>query len=642
MGLGKRRLARLPTSAGVYLFKDAKGAVLYVGKAVNLRARVRQYFAGHDGRPMVPFLLRDVEDLDVVLVDTEKEALILENTLIKKHRPRYNAQLRDDKNFLHLRLDQRQRWPRFVLRRRIVDDGARYFGPFHSASRARRTLTTLQRAFPLRSCTDQVLRSRRRPCLLHQLGRCVAPCIGQLSREEYAALVEAACLFLEGRNQELLQRLRARMMEHAEGERFEEAAQLRDAIQAVGATLERQRVVDRRLGQRDVWGLYREGDRGRAAILPVREGFMQEPLVRLLEGAFEEDGPLLSSLLNRHYDPERGSDARALIPAELLLPCLPPDCAALEELLSERRGARVRIRVPLRGEKRALLRLAQANARERFFQGTTDEERAERALQALAKACRLPAPPRRIECFDNSNLQGSDPVAAMAVFLDGRPERSEYRRYRVKTVQGPDDYASMREILGRRFRRALKDGILPDLVVVDGGHGQLSAAQAVLNDLGLPDLPILGIVKPRSEKLARRRSGRTKARQPALDKVVLPNVRDAVRLRANDPALRLLQHLRDESHRQAVRYHRSVRSRRSLGSVLEEVPGIGPQRRKRLLRHFGSARRLTEAPREELAAVPGIGDQLAAALWSAFHPEGAAEKKGPEGGKEAPADRSDM
>ncbi len=616
----QERIDRLPRAPGVYLFRSADGTVLYVGKALSLRARVRQYFAGHDSRIMVPRLVREIADVEVVLTSTEKEALILENTLIKKHQPRYNAQLRDDKNFLHLRLDPRAPWPRLTLRRRIRTDGARWFGPYHSAARARRTLDAVQRHFPLRRCSDRALASRSRPCLLFQMKRCLAPCVDEVEQEAYALVVEEAALFLSGRSRELLDRLEARMMAHADKERFEDAARLRDTIRAIQATMERQRVVDRRLADRDVWGLFREGERTVATILPVRGGFLQDPVSRWVGGEQLDDPELLSTLLNQHYDPGEGENPRERIPPELLVPADPADHAALEELLSERRGARVRLHRPQRGDKRALVELAIRNARERFLGTTSDEARRTAALAALAKVCRISTPPHRVECFDNSNLQGTDPVSSMVVFLDGRPERKAYRRYRVKTVEGIDDYATMREILGRRYRRAKEQGDLPDLVVVDGGRGQLSAARAVLRELELGSLPVIGLAKPRGE--------RKKGRRDTTDRVVLPDIRDPVRLRANNPALRLLQQLRDESHDHAVRYHRQLRRRRALTSALEELPGIGPARRKALLRHFGSAQRVLEASEEDLAAVPGLGAVIAASIHEALHQRQAKHEAG--------------
>lgn len=603
----ERKVSSLPTRSGVYLFKDRRGRVIYVGKAVNLRARVRQYLGGQDERQMVPFLVANATDVEVVATDTEKEALLLENTLIKKHRPRYNVKLVDDKNFLHLRVDPRSSWPRYTLVRRIKDDGARYFGPYASASRARETLAVLSRHFPLRTCTDQVLRTRKRPCILHQMHRCVAPCVDLVDKSAYDEILEESILFLEGRHRPLVQRLTDRMQRAAEAEQFEDAARIRDLVRSIEATLERQKVVDPKLRDRDVWGLYREGNRGAVAILPIREGMMGEPRVTPVTSLVGDDADVLSSLILDAYG--AGSD----VPGEVLVPRLPPEHATLAELLSERRGRKVQLVAPERGERVRLVELAQENARLRFLREHDEDERLEQALRELAEIVGLAEPPARIECFDNSNIGGANPVAAMAVLIDGRPARAEYRRYRVRTVVGSDDYATMREILGRRFKRGLEEGNLPDLLVVDGGKGQLNVALAVLRELGVPNQPVIGIAKPRTEH--------ARGEADATDKIVVPGTKDPIRLRPGHPALRLLQHVRDEVHRHAVGYHRQVRNRETLQSVLEAIPGVGPTRRKALLKHLGSAGAVANAGVDELAAVPGIGPALAAQIHAALHPE---------------------
>ena len=588
-------VAQLPTQPGCYLFKDAKGTVLYVGKAASLRARVRQYIAGSDERMMVPYLVDAATDVEVVVTSTEKEALILENTLIKRHRPRFNVKLRDDSNFLHLRIDFRKTWPKYELVRSIKKDRARYFGPYHSASKARQTLAFLQRAFPLRTCTDAVLRSRSRPCLLHQMDRCVAPCVGLVEEADYLNLAEQSTHLLQGRYSEVVKSLTARMTTASEALEFERAARIRDLIFSIESTLERQDIVDTRLEDRDVWGLHREGSRGAVAVLPIRAGVVGEPRVSMLEAATDDDGPLLSSLLNTSY-------LDSTVPAEVLVPTLPDDHEALAEVLSERRGSKVTVHAPQRGKKRRWLDMATDNARIRYHREADADERHDRAMADLARHLELPDPPVRIECFDNSNLSGTHPVAAMAVFIDGRPERAEYRRYRIKWAAGNDDYAMMREILERRFKRARESGVFPDLLVVDGGKGQLGVAKAVLHDLGIHDQPICGIAKPRTE--------RRKGDRKATDKIVLPHRKDPLKLRPGHPALRILQHIRDEAHRTAVRYQRKVRGKANLTSVLEGIPGVGKARRNALLKALGSAEAVADADVETLAAVPGIGPKL--------------------------------
>ncbi len=598
----------LPTEPGVYLFKDARGEVLYVGKARNLRARVKQYLGGHDERFMVRFLVAAARTVDVVPVHTEKEALLLENSLIKQYRPRFNSKLRDDKNFLHLRIDPREAWPRFTLTRRISDDGARTFGPYTSATAARRTLQFVQRAFPLRTCTDRVLATRKRPCLLHQMHRCVAPCAALCSRDTYDDILDDAMLFLSGKKRELLDRLMARMVSAAEEERYEDAARLRDLARDVQRALESQVVIDVKMGDRDAWALFREGDRGVVARAPVRGGMLLEPTAIPFEGELADDADLLASVITRWYDPELGG---ADLPPEILLPLAPNDPSALQELLSERRGAAVRVAVPQRGDKVRVLEIAEETARARYATTTSEGARIAHALEQLADIAGLELPPHRIECYDNSNLLGEDPVASQVVFLDGKPARKEYRRYKVRTVVGADDFATMAEILERRLKRALEQDDMPDLVVVDGGRGQLNAALAVRERLGLHLPPMIGLSKPRTE--------RKRGDRDAVDKIVLPDAEEPVVLAEHHPTLRLLQHLRDEAHDTAVGFHRKQRSKSALQSQLEELPGVGKTRRVALVRHFGSVAAIRAATVEALAEAPGIGPALAKRIHAGLH-----------------------
>lgn len=614
------RVDALPAEPGVYLFKDRRGRVVYVGKAKNLRSRVRQYISGQDDRLFVPFLVQTAADVDAVVVQTEKEALILENTLIKKHRPRYNIKLVDDSSFLHLQIDTGARWPRYRLVRAIEPKSTkvRSFGPFTSASRARATLEFMSRRFPLRTCSDRELRSRKRPCLMHQMGRCLAPCVDLCTPEEYNDAMTESLLFVSGRNTELLQRLRGSMVTAAESLDFEKAARDRDLIRALESSIERQSVVDRKLGNRDVWGLARSSDGGVVALLPVRQGMMHEAaLFPFADGPWsDDDGELLSSVLNTWYG--RGAD----IPAEVLLSVDVADAEALAEVLSERRGSSVRLARPARGDKLRLVEIANDNAEAAWTRRLDAAQRNTSALEELQRVCHLPRPPRRMECFDNSNIQGTDPVAAMVVYVDGQHTRHLDRRYKIKTVVGADDYATMGEVLGRRLRRGLEEGDLPDLLVVDGGKGQLNIALAVLRELGFrhqrePDdtrmlLPVIGIAKPKTE--------RARGDREALDKLVLPGAKNLIRLPGNSPGLRLLQSLRDDTHDAAITYHRKRRRNRTLTGSLNGLEGVGPARKRALLKHFGGLAAVRAASIDELAAVPGLGPTTALRLHAAMHP----------------------
>lgn len=598
----------LPRGPGVYLFKDRRGRVVYVGKAKDLKSRVAQYIDGHDERPMVPHLMAVATSVDVTEVRTEKEALILENTLIKKHRPRYNVRLRDDSSFLHLKIDPTSRWPRYHITR-DRGGGARYFGPYASAQRARMTLEFLSRRFPLRTCTDEEMKRRKRPCLLHQMHRCIAPCVEGCSPEEYRQVVEQSMLFLDGKNKELIGSLNQQMMVHAEREEFEDAARVRDVIRAVQSSLEAQIASDGHQGNHDAWAIVREGERAMVVVIPVRGGRMHEARAFPADGVVGENGEVLASLLLTWYD------SASLIPDLVLVSEESKDILLLEEVLADRRGKAVEVRRPVRGGKVRVLELAMKNADGALRRARLRHARTDEALDRLQELARLGRRPHHIECFDNSNIQGSDPVASQVVFIDGIPDRKRYRRYRVRSVQGPDDYATMREILERRVKRSRKadakeEDAMPDLIVVDGGKGQVSVVRAVLADLGAHNQPVIGLAKPRVEM--------ARGDRFAVDKVVVPGLKDPQRLRSNDPALLLLQALRDESHRTAVQFHRKVRLSSRLVSELDGIPGVGPARRKALLTRFGSVQGVRSATVEELTQLDGVGSSLARSILEAL------------------------
>src|SRR5512143_2451841 len=485
----ERKLEELPAEPGCYLMKDRAGEVFYVGKAASLRSRVRQYFdAGRgDDRIFVPLLDRLLGDLDVIVTRSEKEAVLLENELIKKHRPRFNVRLRDDKDFIVLRLDRSHPYPRLeVTRARLrKDDGARWFGPYSSASSIRETLRVVNRWFQLRTCTDHVFDHRKRPCILYQIHRCPAPCVYEVPPEEYRASVADAVAFLEGREGELTERLGGRMREAAAALRFEEAARLRDQLQAVERSLEKQRVLMGDLADRDVLGLYREGPALAIQVLSMRGGKLQDSRTYPFAEQEFPDAEVVSSFLSLYY-------GQNPVPDEVLVPVEPDEAGALAEVLSDRRGRKVRLLTPQRGAKADLLEVAARNAEQGFRGWRERDDRREEALAALARALHLRREPRWMECYDISTFQGALAVGSGVSFKDGEPDKANYRRYKVKGVASQDDFAMLHEVVGRRLRRALAEGAFPDLIVIDGGKGQLHAALAAAHDLGVATKPVLG------------------------------------------------------------------------------------------------------------------------------------------------------
>ncbi len=608
--------AAVPAQPGCYLMKDAAGRVIYVGKAKSLRARLRGYFNETDGRPTVRFLLRRLAAVEFMVTASEKEALLLEDSLVKAHKPKYNVRLKDDKTFLSLRLDPRERFPRITVVRRVRRDGARYFGPYHDSKAARQMLRQLGRVFPLRTCSDHVLENRSRPCIYHDMGRCAAPCTGLISPEAYAELAAQAVLALEGRGDELERRLLADIRRLAAALRFEEAAALRDRLAGLRGTLEKQRAVGGD-GDRDVFGVHTRDRFAEVYALFYRGG-------RLLGGkawSFERhdlplDG-LLESLLWQYYA------AAPVIPREVLVPLALEGAGALAELLAERRGGAVRVLRPQRGDKAALVDLASRNARQSFEEKRLAESAARDTLELIRDTLRLPRAPRRIECFDISTHQGDKTVGSMAVFEDAAPAPARRRRFIVRTVAGQDDFGALREVLTRRYTRALAEDDLPDLVLIDGGRGQLAVARAVLDDLGLHGLPCASIAKSRPEDGAR-----------SPERFFLPNRANPVVPPQSGPVVRTLARLRDEAHRIAITHHRARRKKEALAGELLRVPGVGPKRMRALLAALGSLSGVRAASPEQLAAVPGFNEKLARQVWEWLQqtgvggapPVGAAEK----------------
>ena len=601
---------RIPTDPGCYLMKGEGGEVVYVGKAANLRARVRQYFgATSDTRYFVGLLDRYLEDIEVILTGSDKEALILENELIKRHQPRFNVELKDDKNFLHLRIDDRTDWPKVDVVRRPRRDGAKYFGPYHSASKVRETLKVAERYFQIRNCDDLSFRNRSRPCLQYQIKRCPGPCVLPVEREAYQENVRDLALFLRGRHDELLDTLKRRMLGASEALRYEQAAHFRDQIRAVEGSLAPQQMVLGQAIDRDILAVYREGGLLQVAVLLIRRG----RLVGSRNFGFDEQGTpdaeVLSTFVNLFYN------AGNVVPDEVLLPVEVLGMAALEERLAELRGRRVRVKVPKRGAGRKLLEMAERNAEHAFFQARRSDAVRDGGLVRLKERLRLVNLPFRIECFDISIFQGASPVGSQVVFEGGIPKRSDYRHYKVRHVDGTDDFAMMREVLVRRLKRGVAEGRLPDLIVVDGGKGQLGVAVAVLEDLAIEGVDVVGLAKSRVQDESDAAGGVTRSQE----RVFLPGVRDPVTLRAHTDELFLLTHLRDEAHRFAITFHRKLRGKQTLKSALDGIPGIGPARRRSLLRAFGSVKGVRAASEHEIAAVAGIGPALARVLVDALH-----------------------
>ncbi|MFN2484857.1 MAG: excinuclease ABC subunit UvrC, partial [Candidatus Limnocylindria bacterium] len=635
-------LDKLPPSPGVYLMKGADGRVLYVGKADSLRNRVRNYFgskAALDAKTLR--MVMDVADIEYVVTDTVSEAFLLECNLIKEHRPRYNIRLRDDKSYPFVKITLAEDFPRIVRTRKLARDGSRYFGPYASASSVDETLKLLRKIFPFRTCNLEIPDGKRvleRACLLYYIKRCQGPCIQAIEKAEYRETIGQVVDFLEGRQEGIANDLRSDMLHASESLRYEAAAVARDKLAAVERTIEQQKVAAYSRAEVDVIGLARAEGEGCLQVLRIRNGKMIGNEHFIVEGARgATDGDVVGSFMQQYYA------STASIPQAVLVPVEPSDATQLAVFLTGARGSRsgrVAIQQPARGDKRRLVELASQNAREALAreqaEWLADEGKRLVAIRELATAVGLPTPPERIECYDMSNMQGTSAVGSMVVFIDGRPQPREYRRFRIRSGETPDDFRMMGEVLRRRFGRAARlrqetgalslaavgadevpevDGgddppnaagrtaardsgwALPDLVIVDGGKGQLSVALGVLHEMGLSEIPVVGLAKRFEEPHVPDRGA----------PIVLP---------ATSQGLYLLQRIRDEAHRFAITYHREVRGKRALSSVFDDVPGIGPTRKRALLKRFGSVRRLREASVDEVAETPGVNRELAERLKS--------------------------
>ena len=590
------QVALLPDKPGVYLMRDAAGKIIYVGKAVNLKNRVRSYFQLRGLSPKTEALVARITQFETIVTATEMEALILECNLIKKHRPRYNISLRDDKSYPFVKVTLNEEFPRVYATRRVEKDGAKYYGPYASAGAMHETLALLRRLFPLRSCRTM---ESRRPCLEFHINRCMAPCAGLIDAVTYREMVKTVCLFLEGRSADVEKDLKRRMLAAADEMKFELAGRLRDQLAAVRQVVEKQNIVTG-AGDQDVLGLARSGGQSCVQVFFVRSGKMIGRDRFLLSGGeAESDGEVLAAFVKQYYNES------SFIPREILTPSTLPETELLSAWLSERKAAAVHLLTPQRGTKRELVQLAGDNAAEALRQRSEREaglaDKRSAAVQELADRLGLAALPERIECFDISHIQGAETVASMVVFTGGEPDKSEYRRFKLKTVEGsPDDFASMQEVTLRRYREAKEP--LPDLIVIDGGKGQLSSALEVIRGVGLADIPVIGLAKE-------------------FEQIFRENISEPLVLPRHSEALRLVQQIRDEAHRFAVSYHRKLRSKRNLVSVLDHVRGIGAKRRQALWKHFNTIERIRNASVEELTAAPGMNLPAAQAVFRFFRPE---------------------
>ena len=624
------QVSALPAKPGVYIFRDASDRVIYIGKAASLRSRVRSYFGSPRSlERKTRVLAGKIAQLEVVTTHTEQDALHLESTLVKRHQPFFNVRLKDDKHYPYLKIDVDSPWPRVTIARRVAKDGSRYFGPYASAKSVRTTLDLVKKLFPWRSCDKEITGSDPRPCLEYYIRRCIAPCTSFCTPDEYREVIDQTILFLDGKSETVVRQLREGMQDAAEELNFERAAQLRDQITAVERVTETQLTADTSAAEIDVFGIAVDGDEAVVQVLFIRGQKMAGSDHFTLAGVKDESASaVVSSFLKQHYE------SGLLPPRLILIPAEVEDAELLQDWLSEKRGAKVELRRPQRGDKRRLLEMASENAAETLkmsrVKWMANKGKTEGALKELEEALSLPAPPRRIECYDISNTQGSNVVASMVVFLDGAPASSEYRRFRIKTVdtsEGPNDFASMAEVIQRRFKRlgearraersqgfdvpdeppaqddAESDepsesegwGAIPDLVIVDGGRGQVSAASDVMRNLAVDDIPLAGLAK----------------REELLYQV---DSTDPVRLDRRSEGLYLVQRIRDEAHRFAISYHRRLRSRQTSQSTLDRIKGIGPRRKKALLRKFGSLTAIREADVTAIAATPGMTQRLAEQL----------------------------
>jgi excinuclease ABC subunit C len=588
-------LDQFPMKPGVYLMKDAENQVIYVGKANLLKNRIKQYFAPTgDSRPMIPFLIHQIAHIDTIVVPSEKEALLLENTLIKKHQPKFNAILKDDKTFISLMINNRHSWPmiRLIRYKGTPKEDGLYFGPYTSAYAARQTYEILTRLFPLRQCTDEELKRRTRPCLLYSIKRCIAPCVGKCSKEEYDTFVDGAVKFLKGQDKEILKELYADMKKASECLEYEHAAAILQTIRHIEHVIETQTLVVKVNGKNsDALAIYREGEEVMLVQLLFREGKLVGSEHYSFSNILEDEEDLFSSFILQHYQPREG------LPDEILLPISLKDADLISEILSEsHKKKRISVLYPQKGEKRALVGIAEENAKAVFQQEKDHLELKEKMLLDLQETLKLNRYPKCIECLDTSNISGTDPVASLVAFTDGEKDSKRTRLFKIRTALRGDDYGAMREVLIRHLTRSKQADDLPDLIILDGGKGHLNIGLEVFKDLDIASVDLIALAKEEG----RHDKGIT------AEKVFLPEHHDPIHLNLRSSLLFLLQKVRDEAHRKAIGFHRKRRQKRLLSSIMDTIPGIGPVKRARLLRYFGSLEKIKQASSEELKQVKGI------------------------------------
>lgn len=600
----REKAAAAPPGPGVYIMKNARQRIIYVGKAANLKNRLTSYFSGRRHTDVKTGVLTgQIVSFETIQTASEKEALILESNLIKKHRPRYNVILKDDKRYPSLRLDMKSDYPSLQVVRKIRNDGALYFGPFASAGAVRETLKLIHKTFKLRKCTSPTVKPRSRPCLYHQMGLCLAPCCKPVSCEAYNDIVNEVRLFLNGRTNELTMKIKSEMETAAKRQEYERAAQLRDKLFAIEKTVEKQMAVTTDFVDRDVIGLASDPPYSLLWVMFVRGGFMQGAMEFNIHDDTATDAEIIEAFLKQHY--ESVPD----IPEEILIPCAHEDEALYAEWLSNKKGKKVRIHYPKRGDRVRLIRMAEENAQTRLAQQIEAEMANRSLLEGLRQRLGLACLPKRIECVDNSGIAGRELVAGMVVYEGGVPNKSEYRRYIIRNVDQADDYACMAEVLERRFHpKHTATEVLPDLLIIDGGKGQLNIAISVLEKMGLREaVSVIGIAKADAE------------RSEEADKIYIPGRRNPLNLNAHKEVLYFIQRIRDEAHRYAITYHRQKRAKTALRSRLDGIQGIGEKRKSILLNHFKSVQKIKAASVEELAGLPGMNRRAAENVYKTLN-----------------------